>query len=155
MLAINANDVYTFEIVKTNNTKVTYLNRLRAKPLTVAEVPKINFVDYTADSIGLMNASSSTFFTGGKAPKVSWTTPINTALPFKVTFFHPAGSDEIGVPYGSSSTTVPCSSNTECSGTNNSGSDYVTMTLTSTSQYLFQLMTRNRYDLQILTQLVR
>jgi len=155
VLAINANDVYTFEIFKTNNTKVTYLNRLRAKPLTVAEVPKIKFVDYTADSIGLMNQSGSTFFAGGKAPKVAWTTPENTALPFKVTFFHPAGSDEINVPYGSASTTVPCSSNTECSGTNNSGSDYVTMNLTSSSQYLFQLMTRNRYDLQIFTQLVR
>ncbi len=155
VLAINANDVYTFEIFKTNNTKVTYLNRLRAKPLTVAEVPKINFVDYTAESIGLMNASSSTFFSGGNAPKVSWTTPINTALPFKATFFHPAGSDEVNVPYGSSYGTVLCSNNTECTGANNTGSNYLPMTLTSSSQYLFQLMTRNRYDLQILTQLVR
>ena len=155
VLAINANDVYTFEITKTNGTKVTYLNRLRAKPLTVAEVPKIKFVDYTPESIALMNASSSTFFTGGNAPKVSWTTPANTALPFKVTFFHPAGSDELNVPYGSSYGTVLCSNNTECTGTNNTGSNYLPMTLTSSSQYLFQLVTRNRYDLQILTQLVR
>ena len=155
VLAINANDVYTFEITKTNGTKVTYLNRLRAKPLTVAEVPKIKFVDYTPESIALMNASSSMFFTGGNAPKVSWTTPSNTALPFKVTFFHPAGSDQLNVPYGSSYGTVLCSNNTECTGTNNTGSNYLPMTLTSSSQYLFQLVTRNRYDLQILTQLVR
>ena len=144
VLAINANDIYTFEIAKTNGTKATYLNRLRAKPLTVAEVPKIKFVDYTPESIALMNASSSTFFTGGNAPKVSWATPANTALLFKVTFFHQAGSDELNVPYGNSYSTVLCSSNTECTGTNNTGSNYLPMTLTSSSQYLFQLVTLNR-----------
>lgn len=155
VLAINANDIYTFEITKTNGSKVTYLNRLRAKPVTVAEVPKIRFVDYTEATKGLMNPSSSTFFTGGNAPKIAWTTPENTALPLKVTFFHTAGSDELRVPYGSSFGTVLCSNNTECTGTNNTGSNYLPMTLTSSSQYLFQLMTRNRYDMQILTQLVR
>lgn len=156
VLAINANDVYTFEIYKTNNTKVTYLNRLRAKPITVAEVPKVRFVDFKDETKALMNPSSSTFFTGGNAPKVEWTTPANTALPFRASFFHPDGSDEIRVPYGSASGTVLCSNNAQCTGTNNTGSNYLPMMdLTDSSQYLFQLMTRNRYDLQIFTQLVR
>jgi hypothetical protein len=148
--AINANDIYTFEITKTNNTKVTYLNRLRAKPVTVAEVPKIKFVEYTPETSALMNSSSSTFYTGGNAPKIAWSTPANTALPFKAMFFHPAGTDELHIPYGNSYSTVLCSNNTQCTGSN-----YLPITLTPSSQYIFQLIARNRYDLQIQTQLVR
>lgn len=155
LLAINANDVYTFEIVKNNGSKVTYLNRLRSKPLTVAEVPKIKFVDFTSATKELMTASSPKFYTGGEAPKIGWTKPENTSLPFQATFFHTAGSDNIRFPYGSTTSTIPCVGNTECAGTNNSGPNYLTLSPTATSQYSFELLTRNRYDLQVLTQLVR
>jgi hypothetical protein len=151
--AINANDLYAFEIHKTDNTTLTYWNRLRAKPLLANEIKnQVKFVNFTDATKALMTNGTS-FYVGGKAPSLSWTTPSNTALPYKVTFFHPAGSDEINIPYGSASTTVPCSGNTECNGTN-----YVSTmgsSLTSSSQYVFQLLTRNRFDLQILTQLVR
>jgi hypothetical protein len=150
VLAIKANDVYTFEITKTNNDRVIYLNRLRAKPITIKEVPKIKFVDFTSETNDLMNASSPRFFNGGNAPKIAWTTPINTALPSSVSFFHPAGTDQMNVPYGSSFSTVLCSNNTQCNGSN-----YKPITLTTSSQYFFQVIARNRYDLQIHTQLVR
>jgi hypothetical protein len=154
VLAINANDLYQFEIHKTDNTTLNYWNRLRAKPLLASEIKnQVKFVDFTDATKALMTSGGANFYVGGNAPTVSWTTPANTALPFKVTFFHPAGSDEINIPYGSASTTVPCSGNTECNGTN-----YVSTmgsNLTSSSQYVMQLLTRNRFDLQILTQLVR
>jgi len=154
VLALNANDLYSFEITKTDNTKVTYWNRLRSKPMTANEIKnQVKFVDFTDATKAMMTSGGANFYSGGSAPKISWTTPQNTALPFKVSFFHPAGSDAISIPYGSASATVPCSDNTDCSGSN-----YVSTmgsSLTTSSQYIFELMTRNRYDLKILTQLVR
>jgi hypothetical protein len=154
VLEINANDLYQFEIHKTDNSILNYWNRLRAKPLLASEIKnQVKFVDFTDATKALMTSGGANFYVGGNAPTLSWTTPANTALPFKVTFFHPAGSDEINIPYGSASTTVPCSGNTECNGTN-----YVSTmgsNLTSSSQYVMQLLTRNRFDLQIITQLVR
>ena len=154
VLALNANDLYSFEITKTDNTKVTYWNRLRSKPMTAIEIKnQVKFVDFTDATKAMMTSGGANFYSGGSAPKISWTTPQNTALPFKVSFFHPAGSDAISIPYGSASATVPCSDNTDCNGSNYG----VTMgsSLTTSSQYIFELMTRNRYDLKILTQLVR
>ena len=154
VLALNANDLYAFEIHKTDNTTLTYWNRLRAKPVTANEVKnQVKFVDFTDATKAMMTSTGANFYVGGAAPRVSWTTPENTALPFKVTFFHVEGSDEVNVPYGSASTIVPCSGNTECDGVN-----YVSTMgngLGVSSQYLFQLMTRNRFDLKIITQLVR
>jgi len=154
VLALNANDLYKFELIKTNGATVTYWNRLRAKPITAAEIKnQIKFVDFTDATKAMMTSSGASFYGGGNAPTIGWTTPANTALPFKASFFHPAGSDEVYVQYGKASATVPCSGNTECNGTN-----YVSTmgsTLTSSSQYIFQLVTRNRFDMQIITQLVR
>ena len=159
ILALNANDLYGFEIHKTDGNIVTYWNRLRAKPITANEIRnQIKFVDFTDATKAMMTSGGANFYGGGAAPTIGWTTPLNTALPFKATFFHPAGSDEINVPYGKGSTTIPCSGNAECTGANYSGPNYVSTmgsTLTSTSQYVFQLITRNRFDMQIMTQVAR
>jgi hypothetical protein len=150
VIAINTNALYAFEIHnKTNNTTLTYWNRLRGRPLLASEIRnQVKFVDFT-DATKAEMTSGASFYSGGNAPTVAWTTPQNTALPFKVTFFHYAGSDEINIPYGSASAVVPCSGNTECNGTNYKAS------LDQSSQYIFQLLSRNRFDLQILTQITK
>ena len=50
-------------------------------------------------------------------------------------------------PFSTSSATIPCTANTDCAGSN-----YITP-LTTTGQYLFQTIARNRFDTQIFTQL--
>jgi hypothetical protein len=154
VLALKANDLYAFEIHKNDNTTLTYWNRLRAKPITASEIKnQVKFVYFTDATKAMMTSTGANFYGGGTAPTISWTTPQNTALPFKASFFHPGGSDMINVPYGNASASVPCTGNTDCNGTN-----YISTmgsSLISSSQYIFELMTRNRYDLQIITQIVR
>lgn len=156
VLAINLGDLYAFEIHKTNGQILTYWNRLRGKPMLASEIKdKIKFVEFTDTTKAMMTSSGANFYGGGAAPTVSWTTPPFTPLPFNVKFFHPAGSDIAFVPYGSASATIFCTSNTECNG---SGPNYISTmgsSLTNSAQYLFELMTRNRFGLTILTQIVR
>jgi hypothetical protein len=111
-------------------------------------------VDFTPETYALMK--TATIYNGGTKPTVAWTVPANTAKPFKVTFFHLQGTDEQNVPFFVSSAKVPCSGNTECAS--GGGGDYVnnlTANLTASSQYMFQLISRNRFDLQLFTQLSR
>jgi hypothetical protein len=100
-----------------------------------------------------------TIYAGGIQPVVEWTTPDNTARPFKVTFFHPAGTDERNVPFSVSSTQIRCSGNSACSGSEGNYSSNVDDALgdptTDGKQFLFQLLSRNRFDLQLFTQLSR
>ncbi len=138
-------DLYKFVITKTDATTLTYWNRLRSRPLTVAEMAKVQFVNFTPTTMALM--TTATLYTGGAAPTVSWTVPANGPRPFRVMFFHAGGSDFKNVPFGTSSATIPCTGNTDCSGSN-----YNTH-LTTTEQYLFQIIARDRFDNQIFTQL--
>jgi hypothetical protein len=151
------NSLYKFVITRTDNSTVTYWNRLRSQPLQTADLARINYVEFKPETVALMK--TGTIYSGGLPPTVSWTTPDNTARPFKVTFFHPAGTDERNVPFSVASTQVRCSGNTACSGSEGNYSSNVDDTLgdptTDGKQFLFQLLSRNRFDLQLFTQLSR
>lgn len=149
--AIQPLDLYKFVITKTDASTVTYWNRLRSRPLTVAEMAQVKYVDFTAATKAMM--TTGTLYAGGTPPTIGWSVPANAPRPFLAYFFHVAGSDRIGVPFSSTSATIPCSGNTECSG-----SQYVTTLtngLTASSQYGFQAVSRNRFDTQIFAQLWR
>ncbi len=149
--AIKPLDLYKFVITKTDTTTVTYWNRLRSRPLTVAEMTQVRYIDFDASTKAMMTAG--TLYSGGAAPTLTWTVPDYAPRPFLAYFFHLAGSDRVRVPLANTSATVYCSGNSECDGQN-----YVTTltsSLTPTSQYGFQTVSRNRYDTQIFSQLWR
>jgi hypothetical protein len=155
---IPANSLYKFVITKTDNTTVTYWNRLRSRPLQTAELAQVKYVDFKPETVALMK--TGTIYSGGVAPTIAWTTPFNTARPFLVTFFHPQGTDQRNVPFFVASTQVQCSGNNACvAGSSGNYNGTVDDTLgdpsTDGQQYLFQLISRNRFDLQIFTQLSR
>lgn len=138
-------DLYKYVITKTNNGgTLTYWNRLRSRPLTVAEMGLVRFVDFTPATTALM--TTATLYTGGTAPTVSWSVPANGPRPFRAGFFHTGGSDFQNVPFGASSATIPCSSNSDCSGN-------IYKTGLDTTSHLFLTIARNRFDTQILTQI--
>jgi len=152
------NSLYKFVITKTDNTTVTYWNRLRSQPLQTADLARVNYVEFKPETVALMK--TGTIYSGGVPPTVSWTTPDNTARPFKVTFFHPQGTDERNVPFSVASTQVRCSGNSACSGSEGNYSSNVDDEVlgnpaTDGKQFLFQLLSRNRFDLQLFTQLSR
>jgi hypothetical protein len=155
---IPANSLYKFVITKTDNTTVTYWNRLRSRPLQTAELAQVKYVDFKPETARLMTIG--TIYAGGVRPTVAWTTPINTARPYLVTFFHPQGTDQLNVPFFASSTQVPCSGNSACvagSSGNYNGTvdDALGDPTTDGKQFMFQLISRNRFDLQLFTQLSR
>jgi hypothetical protein len=151
------NSLYKFVITKTDNTTVTYWNRLRSQPLQTADLARVNYVDFNLETVALM--TTGTIYSGGAGPTVAWTTPPNTARPYKVTFFHPQGTDERNVPFSVASTQIRCSVNDAClagsSGSYNGTVDDELVNPSDGKQYLFQLISRNRFDLQLFTQLSR
>jgi hypothetical protein len=149
---IPPNSLYKFVITKTDNTTVTYWNRLRSQPLQTADLARVRYVEFTPATIALMQ--TATLYDGGAKPTVAWTVPANTAKPYKATFFHRRGTDEKNFSFAVTSTQIACSGNTSCA----TGGDYVTGLsngLISSDQYMFQLISRNRFDLQLFTQLSR
>ena len=155
---IPANSLYKFVITKTDSTTVTYWNRLRSRPLQTAELEKVKYVDFKPETAALMTIG--TIYSGGVRPTVAWTAPINTARPYLVTFFHPQGTDQINVPFFATSTQVSCSGNMAClvgSGGDYNGTvdDALGDPATDGKQFMFQLISRNRFDLQLFTQLSR
>lgn len=142
-------DLYKFVITQTSGAgggTITYWNRLRSRPLTVAEMGLVKFVEFTPATVALM--TNATLYAGGAAPTESWTVPTGGPKPYAAYFFHQNGSDRKGVSFNSNSATVPCSGNADCA----SGGAYNTG-LTTTGAYLFQTVARNRFDTQIFTQL--
>jgi hypothetical protein len=154
---IPPNSLYKFVITKTDNTTVTYWNRLRSQPLQTADLARVNYVDFKPETVALMK--TGTIYSGGVGPTVAWTTPSNTARPFKVTFFHPQGTDERNVPFSVASAQIKCSGNNACSGStgeyNSTVDDALGNSATDGQQFMFQLISRNRFDLQLFTQLSR
>jgi hypothetical protein len=153
ILTIKPLDLYKFVITKTAGAgggTITYWNRLRSRPLTIAEMGVVKFVDYTPSSLALMTTAS--LYTGGAAPTAGWTVPANGPKPGRVYFFHANGSDWSGVRFSSSSATIACTGNTDCAPANDGS--YNTG-LNTTGQYIFQTVARNRFDTQIFTQLVQ
>ncbi len=144
--AIQPLDLYKFVITKTDTSTLTYWNRLRSRPLTVAEMAQVKYVDFTAATKALM--TTATLYTGGAKPTVAWTVPANAPRPFLTYFFHANGSDRTGVSFTSTSATIACTSNSDCAG-----SGLYNTNLTTTGQYGFQTVSRNRFDTQIFTQL--
>ncbi len=146
--AIQPLDLYKF-VITTDASTLTYWNRLRSRPLTVVEMAKVKFVDFTPTTMALMTTTNipTTLYTGGAAPTVSWTVPANGSRPFRAAFLHNDGSDFKNVPLSASSATITCSSNANCDGIN-----YITP-LNTDGQYIFQTIARNQFDTQIFTQL--
>jgi len=149
--AIKPLDLYKFVITQTpasGGGTLTYWNRLRSRPLTIEEIARVKFVDFTPSSIAMV--TNATMYTGGAAPTLSWTVPDNAPRPYLASFFHENGKDSIGVPTGSNSVTIPCSGNTDCT----TGGSYKTGLNTGGAvQYVFQTIARNQFDTQIFTNL--
>jgi hypothetical protein len=87
--------------------------------------------------------TTATLYTGGAPPVVSWTTPVGASKPYRVAFYHRDGTDSSMVQPSQSLTTILCTGNSECSGSN-----YVSTlsanALASTGSYQFELVTRAR-----------
>jgi hypothetical protein len=151
---IPTNGLYKFLITKTDGSQVTYWNRLRSQPLIKDDLARMKYLDFAPETYALMR--TATIYNGGAKPTIAWITPANTPKPFLATFFHLQGSDQQNVPFSASSTKVACTGNSECAS--GGGGDYVndlTANLTASSQYMFQLLSRNRFDLQLFTQISR
>lgn len=151
--AIKPLDLYKFVIDyyvnTTDNTTatVTYWNRLRSRPLTVAEMKQIRYVDFTDATKTLLTTAS--LWTGGSDLTLNWTVPDGTPSPFTVYFLHSGGSDNALVSPASRSAKIPCVGNSDCDGT-----AYIN-NMTTTDQYFFQTVSRNRFDTQIFTQITK
>lgn len=148
--AIRPLDLYKF-VLQAGGRTVTYWNRLRARPLTMDEIGNVAYAQFTEATRTLMRTGS--LYAGGPAPTLSWTVPAKAPRPAMAMFFHRAGSDFVPVPLTATSATVPCSDNVECSGSN-----YVTTIssgLAPADSFSFQLVARNRFDLQVFSQLAR
>lgn len=146
-------DLYQFVITKTpaaGSGTLTYWNRLRSRPLTVAEMGLVKFVDFTPSTIALM--TTATLYTGGAKPTVGWTVPSYGARPYLAYFFHPSGSDFLRFPLGTNSATIPCTGNTDCVAP--ADGTYI-MPMATPGQNVFQTTARNRFDTQIFTQLAQ
>lgn len=150
--AIKPLDLYKFVITKANTTTLTYWNRLRSRPLTVAEMALVKYVDFSPATKALV--TTATKYTGGVKPTMAWTVPANAPRPFLAYFFHTGGSDRIGVPFTTSSAVIPCTGNTDCASANDgtyktsSGS-----TVLNPASHMFQTVSRNRFDTQIFSQM--
>jgi hypothetical protein len=148
-------DLYKFVITQYTNTSdnttsdVTYWNRLRSRPLTVAEMDLVRFVDFT--DVTKAKLATATLWSGGSDLTLAWTVPENTPSPFTAYFLHDAGSDNTYVSPSTRSARIPCSGNTDCNGSTGS---YIS-NLTTTNQYIFQVVSRNRFDTQIFTQITK
>jgi hypothetical protein len=141
--AIRPLDLYKFVLTKSAGGTITYWNRLRSRPYTSAEIASVKFSDFTPATVALM-AAGSTFYTGGAAPTVSWTTPEFGPRPGHAAFIHDTGSDDQRFALGTTSTVIKCSSNPGCSNSS-AGPDYVSP-VANASTYVFQTYARNRFD---------
>ena len=151
VLAIKPFALYKFVITTNSNNTITYWNRLRSRPPTLDEMAKLNTIEFTDATKALM--TNSTLYTGGTIPTINWTVPVNAPRPHKVSFYHDKGTDSVPVPSSKTSAAIPCSYNDDClSHVSNTSykSDLIT-----TGVYLFQASSRNRFDTQVFTQLVK
>ena len=153
--AIKPLDLYKFVIDYYTNTTdnttstITYWNRLRSRPLTVAEMGQVRFVDFTDATKAQL--ATATLWTGGSDLTLSWTVPENTPSPFTAYFFHGAGSDNTLVSPATRTAKIPCAGNSDCNG----GTGAYNSGLVTTGQYVFQVVSRNRFDTQIFTQITQ
>jgi hypothetical protein len=144
--------MYKF-VLTTNSGTITYWNRLRDRPLTIAEMSDIRNVQFDAASRQLV--TSGTLYAGGPPPTLSWTVPYGAAAPYVAMFLHRAGDELLRIPLTATSVTLPCTTNTECSDANG---DYVTTIssgLATTDQFQFQVIARTPFDLQVFSELAR
>ena len=152
--AIKPLDLYKFTIEYYTNTTddttstVTYWNRLRSRPLTVAEMGQVRFADFTDATKAKL--TTATLWTGGSDLTLSWTVPENAPSPFTAYFLHAAGSDNVLVSPATRTARIPCAGNSDCSG----GGAY-NGSLNTGGQYIFQIVSRNRFDTQIFTQITQ
>lgn len=146
ILAIKPLSLYKFVITTTDGATVTYWERLRARALTTSELAHVKFLPLSEESKTLLKT-----YAGGDAPTITWTKPGDAAPAFKATFMHNAYSDDIFLKLSGLSATIPCAGNPDCasggSGTYNTG-----LNLATNSTNSFQLIGRNRHDVQIFSQ---
>ena len=147
ILAIKPLSLYKFVITTPTGT-VTYWDRLRARALSASETLQAKFLLLSDASKTLLQA-----YTGGTAPTITWTKPGNAAPAYNTYFFHNAYSDNANVKLSDLSATIKCAGNVDCV-TGGNGT-YNTLTLASGSTNAFQMIARNRYDVQIFSQFVK
>lgn len=153
--AIKPLDLYKFTIEYYTNTTddttstITYWNRLRSRPLTVAEMGQVRFTDFTDATKAKL--TTATLWAGGSDLTLSWTVPENAPSPFTAYFLHAAGSDNVLVSPATRTARIRCAGNLDCSG----GTGSYNSSLVTTGQYIFQVVSRNRFDTQIFTQITQ
>jgi hypothetical protein len=147
ILAIKPLSLYKFVITTTTGT-VTYWDRLRARALTAGETLQARFLILSDASKNLLQT-----YTGGTPPTITWTRPANTAPAYTTYFFHNAYSDNANVKLSDLSATINCAGNADCLSGGNGA--YNPLTLATNSTNFFQMIARNRYDVQIFSQFVK
>lgn len=148
--AIRPLELYKF-VLQAEGGTVTHWNRLRARPLTMDEMGNVAYAQFTEATRTLMRMGS--LYAGGAPPTLAWTVPAKAPRPGIAMFFHRAGSDFIRVPLTATSAAVPCSDNSECAGSGYVGT--ISSGLAPADSFHFQLVARNRFDLQVFSQLAR
>ena len=138
---INPLDVYKFVITKSNGQVLTYWNRIATRPPTIEELTAKQWATFTSSTEALL--TTATLYTGGAPPVVSWTTPVGASKPYRVAFYHRDGMDSSNVMPSQSLTTILCTGNSECSGSNYLAT-LSANALASTGSYQFELVTRAR-----------
>lgn len=160
--AIKPQSVYKFEVWRTTTALTApathvFFERLRSRPYTMGtvaaldgEVDKVLWNAGSADTIALIDPTSSTTFAGGATFTAKWTNAKNAAPVGKVQ----VQTRQVGGTTGATAlfednVNVPFSANTV--GLTNGGVAWpATMkTTTSTGLNLVQFVSRNRYDTQL------
>lgn len=146
-------DLYKFVITYYSNNSdnststLTYWNRLRSRPLSVAEMVKVRFTDFDASTISKL--TTGTMWTGGGDLTLNWSVPENAPSPYIAGFIHAGGSDNTFVSTVGRSSKIPCTGNTDCNGSTGAYNSE----LATNSSYIFQTVSRSRFDTQYFSQL--
>jgi hypothetical protein len=143
--AIAPGSLYHIVITPNSGPTVSYWNRLRSRPYTVAELANVHFIDLVSTSL----LTTGSIYAGGGKPTVQWKNNPLGAPAYSVHFFHDKGDDQAGVSPSSSSVAISCSNNANCDG---STGNY--LTIAAPASDVFQMTGRNRFDTQVFSQYV-
>lgn len=138
--AMTPGSLYQIVITPNSGPSLTYWNRLRSRPYTVAELTKVNFIDLVSTNL----LTTGSVYAGGGKPTVQWKNNPLGAPAYNISFFHDQGSDNVNVNYTINSVQVPCNGNANCDG---SSGNY--LTIANPASDVFQLTGRNRFDTQV------
>jgi hypothetical protein len=139
--AIAPGTLYRYVITKSDTTTVTYWNRLRSRPYTVAELAQVQWLDFSPET----RAQIAAGFPTAAPAKVgmSWIRPETVAPAYAIQIFHSQGNDRTDLSFGATSGTVACTGNSlcalDCTG------NYLVNSLNAPGVTMYQLSSRNRF----------